>query len=74
MVLSRGMTDACRVKKILLVVAAVIALFVGLKIVLALFSALIGMLFFAGVAALLGFGAYSVVRLVTRNRRHRSLV
>ena len=74
MVLLRGIADACGVKKFLLVVAAVVAVFIALKIVFALFSALIGMLLFLGVLALFGFGAYSVMRVIIKARRDRSLV
>jgi hypothetical protein len=74
MVLRRAMPDAGGVKKILLLVVAVVAAFIALKIVFALVSALIGVLLFVGVLALLGVGAYTVTRLVIRGRRDRSLV
>ena len=74
MVWSRDRVDAHGVKNFLLVVAAVIAAFIALKMVFALFSALIGVLLFVGVLALLGFGAYSVMRVVAKVRRDRSLV
>jgi len=74
MVLLTGMVDAGGVMKILLVVAAVLAAFIVLKLVFALVSALFGVLLFVGVLALVGFGAYSVMRIVTRRRRDRSLV
>jgi hypothetical protein len=74
MVLRRGIADAGAVMKILLVVAAVVAAFIVLKLVFALVSALIGVLLFFGVLALLGFGAYTVLRLVTKGRRDRSVV
>ena len=60
--------------KILLAVAAVLAAFLVLKIVFALVSALFGALLFLGVLALVGVGAYSVMRFVRRGRRDRSLV
>lgn len=68
------MSDAGDVMKILMVVAAVVVAFLVLKVVLALVSALIGVLVFLGVLALLGFGAYSVMRFVTKGRRDRTLV
>lgn len=74
MVLSRRMVDARGVKKLLLVIAAVIGAFIVLKMVFALFSALIGVLLFLGVLALLSFGAYSVMRSVAKGRRDRPLV
>jgi hypothetical protein len=74
MVLRTGMADAGGVMKILLVVAAVVAAFIVLKIVFALVSAVVGALLFLGVLALLGIGAYSVLRLVTKGRRDRSPV
>jgi hypothetical protein len=74
MVLLTRMKDAGGVMKILLLVAAVIAAFIVLKVVFALVSVLIGMLLFVGVLALLGFGAYSVTRLVTKRHRDRTLV
>jgi hypothetical protein len=69
-----GLTDAGVVMKILFVVAAVVAAFIVLKIVFALVSAVFGALLFLGVLALLGFGAYSVMRLVSKGRRDRSPV
>jgi hypothetical protein len=69
-----GMTDAGVVMKMLFVVAAVVAAFIVLKIVFALVSAVFGALLFLGVLALLGFGAYSVMRLVSKGRRDRSPV
>ena len=74
MVLRTGMADAGGVMKILLVVAAVVAAFIVLKIVFALVSTVVGALLFLGVLALLGIGAYSVLRLVTKGRRDRSPV
>ncbi len=73
MALPRRMVDAGGVKKILLVVAAVVAAFIVLKIVFALVSALVGVLLFLGVLGLVGFGAYSVIRLVAKDREDRSL-
>ena len=74
MVLLRGMADAGGVIKILLVVAAVVAAFIVLKTVFALVSALIGVLLFLGVLALLGVGAYSAMRFLTKGRHDRPLV
>ena len=74
MVLPRGMADAGDVKNILLIFAAVVAVVIGLKIIFALFSWLIGVLLFLVMLALLGFGAYSVMRFATKDRRDRSLV
>ena len=68
------MVNARGVKKLLLVTAAVIGAFVALKMVFALFSALIGVMLFLGVLALLSFGAYSVMRFVAKGRRARPLV
>jgi len=74
MVIVLEMADAGDVMKILLVVAAVVAAFIVLKFVFALVSAIIGVLLFLGVLALLGIGAYSVMRFITKGRRDRSLV
>lgn len=74
MVLARGMAHAGDVKKILWFAVAVVAAFIVLKVLLALVSVVFGVLLFVGVVALVGLGAYSVMRLVTRGRRDRSPV
>lgn len=74
MVLAREIAHAGAVKKILWFAAAVVAAFIVLKVLLALVSAVFGVLLFLGVVALVGFGAYSVMRVVIRGRRNRSLV
>ena len=73
MVSLRGTADAGGVKKILLAVGAVVAAFIVLKVV-ALVSALIGLLLSLGVLALLGFGVYSAMQFVTKGRRNRRLI
>lgn len=71
---ARRMADAGAVKKILWFAAAVFAAFILLKVLFALVSAVFGVLLFLGVLVLLGVGAYSVMRFITRGRRDRSPV